>query len=90
MFDLFWEVYGKKVGKKAAATQWGRHISDEATAMAAIEGAQRQAEHTEKKYRKDPERWIRDHRWADDELIDPSGSAGTIARLQARVHREGL
>jgi len=90
LFDHFWNSYGKKVGKKAAQAQWNRHIPDEATANLAILKATQQAASTEKKFRKDPERWLRDHRWNDDEQIAPSGAAGTIARLQARVDREGL
>ena len=90
LFESFWEAYGKKVGKKAAAIQWKQHIKDEATAQRAISGALQQATTVEKKFRKDPERWIRGHRWDDDEIMVPSGSAGTIARLKARVVSEEL
>ena len=90
LFDSFWEAYGKKVGKKAAAVQWKKHVVDEATAQRAISGALQQAATVDKKFRKDPERWIRDHRWNDDEVLLPSGSAGTIARLKARVESEQL
>lgn len=89
-FDLFWNSYDKKVGKKAAQLQWGKNIPDAATANLAILKATQQAATVEKKFRKDPERWLRDHRWKDDDYITPSGAAGTIARLQARVDREGL
>jgi hypothetical protein len=90
LFDHFWNSYDKKVGKKAAKAQWSRHIPDEATANLAIIKATQQAASTDKKFRKDPERWLRDHRWEDDDAVQPSGAAGTIARLQARVDREGL
>jgi hypothetical protein len=90
LFDLFWNAYGKKVGRKSALAQWGKHVSDEATAQSAIAGALQQAAVVEKRYRKDPERWLRDHRWDDDEVMVASGSAGTIARLQARSKADQL
>jgi hypothetical protein len=90
LFEIFWVAYDKKVGKKAARTQWRKHISTEALGREAIAGAQRQAASVEKKFRKDPERWIRDHRWQDDEVLVATGSAGTLARLQQRVNQEGL
>jgi hypothetical protein len=90
LFDSFWEAYGKKVGKKATLGQWNRHVNDEATAQRAISAARQQASTVEKKFRKDPERWLRDHRWDDDEIMVPSGAAGTMARLKARVESEQL
>ena len=90
LFEVFWNVYDKKVGKKAALAQWSKHVTTEAVVQEAIAGAQRQAQNVEKKFRKDPERWIRDHRWQDDEVLAASGSAGTLARLQQRVDQEGL
>ena len=90
LFDSFWDAYGKKVGRKSALAQWGKHVPDEATAQRAIAAALQQAAVVEKRYRKDPERWLRDHRWDDDEVMVASGSAGTIARLQARSMADEL
>jgi hypothetical protein len=90
LFERFWITYDKKVGKKVTKLQWVKHVKDEATANLAILRASQHACGTEKKYRKDPERWIRDHRWEDDEILTPSGAAGTLARLQRRVDQEGL
>jgi len=89
LFENFWQDYGKKVGKKKAREQWQKQIPDEATADLAILAASRQASTTEAKFRKDPERWLRDHRWKDD-VITAGGQRSTIARLQERVDREGL
>ena len=90
LFEVFWVAYDKKVGKKAARIQWRNHVLEDTTARHAIAAAQLQAANVAKKFRKDPERWIRDHRWEDDEVLAPSGSAGTLARLQQRVNEEGL
>ena len=87
LFDDFWNAYGKKVGRKNAEAQWSRHVLDVATAEVVIQAAAQQASVVEKKYRKDPERWLRDHRWQDVDVLEPSGSAGTLARLRAKVER---
>ena len=89
LFENFWIAYGKKVGKKAARIQWGKQVPDEMTANMVIMAASRQAATTETKFRKDPERWLRDHRWEDDP-ITTGGQHSTIARLQGLVDREGL
>ena len=87
LFDSFWDAYGKKVGRKAALGHWLRHVPDVATAERAIAAASQQAASVERRYRKDPERWIRDHRWEDVDIIEPSGAAGTLARLRSKVER---
>jgi len=89
LFEKFWIAYGKKVGKKAARIQWNRQVPDVATANLAISSASRQAALTQTKFRKDPERWLRDHRWEDDP-VTTGGQQSTIARLQGLVDREGL
>lgn len=90
LFDRFWIAYDKKVGKKKAQQQWATHIKDEATANHAILKATQQAATVERQFRKDPERWIRDHRWEDDDQPAPKSLPSTISKLQQRVEREGL
>tara|TARA_R100001129_G_scaffold179513_1_gene156424 strand:+ start:137 stop:865 length:729 start_codon:yes stop_codon:yes gene_type:complete len=93
LFDQFWNAYGKKTGKKKAKEHWKKEVKDEITANLAIRKAAEQAAVTEPQYRKDPERWIRDHRW-DDEIVSAEqplkGSGATIARLRDVVDKEGL
>jgi hypothetical protein len=64
-FDRFWDAYGKKVGKKASKSQWTRHGCAE-IADTVVAAAKRLAASTEPKFRKDPERWLRDRRWEDE------------------------
>lgn len=90
LFDHFWIAYDKKVGKKKAQQQWVAHVKDEATANLAIQKATQQAVSVERQFRKDPERWIRDHRWEDDDQPAPNSLPSTITKLQQRVEREGL
>ena len=76
-----------------AKEQWKKQVKDETTANLAIRKAAEQAAVTELQFRKDPERWIRDHRW-DDEIVSAEqplkGSGATIARLRDVVDKEGL
>jgi|MDSV01.3.fsa_nt_gb hypothetical protein len=87
LFDSFWNAYDKKVGRKTSLLQWSKQVPDVATAEKAIAAARQQAKTVDRQYRKDPERWLRDHRWNDSAVLEPSGSAGTIARLRAKVER---
>jgi DNA-binding transcriptional ArsR family regulator len=73
-FDKFWEAYGRKVGKKAACGQWDRHVRGKVDPEMVIAAAAAYAAVTPVKYRKHPERWLRDHRWADEDC--GTGTAG--------------
>jgi hypothetical protein len=73
-FDAFWEAYGRKVGKKAACGQWDRHVRGKVDPEMVIAAAAAYAAVTPVKYRKHPERWLRDHRWADEDC--GTGTAG--------------
>jgi len=67
-FQRFWDAYGKKIGKKAAVSMWHRHVAAPSgpDPEAVIAAATQYAGVTDQKFRKDPERWLRDHRWEDD------------------------
>ena len=68
MFEKWWKLYDYKVGKQKAKEQWKKNVSEDIynTIMQhTIEYAK-----TEKKYRKHPERYLRDHKW-EDEIIIP-------------------
>lgn len=67
-FDLFWDAYGKKVGKAAAVGQWKKLKPNRALVQLIVSAAKRYAASTESKFRKDPERWIRDRRWEDEPM----------------------
>mgnify|MGYP003634871577 CR=1 FL=1 len=90
LFDTFWDSYGKKVGKKAAKTQWAKQICDEETANVAIAAAYAQSVNVEQQFRKDPERWLKDHRWTDEQTVSSQNGMGTLSRLRQLVEEEGL
>jgi hypothetical protein len=77
----FWEIYPRKVSKKAARARWRKALkhTDAATIIA---GARRYAEQVRREGRpkdkiKQPDGWLNDDRWADEDdakisLIDPN------------------
>ena len=88
-FELFWIEYDKKVGKKKAQDQWTKNVKDEVTAELVIRAAKSQRISTEAKYRKDPERWLRDHRW-EDEPVSAINTKSSIDRFKNYADTRGL
>ena len=64
-FENFYKAYGKPVGKKKAFDEWKKIKPDADLVLTMIAKASQQAKNIEVKYRKDPERWIKDRRWED-------------------------
>tara|TARA_B100000131_G_scaffold289853_1_gene302174 strand:- start:1824 stop:2366 length:543 start_codon:yes stop_codon:yes gene_type:complete len=90
LFDTFWDAYDKKRGKKNAKVQWIKQVTTEETANVVIAAAIAQKINVEQKYRKDPERWLRDHRWEDEQTVSSQSGMGTISVLRQLVEEEGL
>jgi len=88
-FELFWIEYDKKVGKKKAQDQWNKNVKDKATAELVIRAAKSQRISTEAKYRTDPERWLRDHRWLD-ESVSAISTKSSIDRFKNYADTRGL
>ena len=67
LFDQFWDLYDKKVGKKETLTKWDKlQISEMQTILNHVP-LYKQSQ-PDKKFRKDPERYI-SHRVWEDEII---------------------
>ena len=77
-FDLFWEAYGKKVGKVKAVSEWKKVSPNDELQAVIIAAASAYSATTELKYRKDPERWIKDQRWLDAESSTGNMFAGVV------------
>ena len=72
-FNEFWNVYDKKVGKPFAQKEWSKAKIDEKLLKTVLEQAKKYAQATDKKFRKDPERWIKYRGWEDEIIaIEPS------------------
>ena len=70
MFEGFWEFYDKKVGKDKAMVAWFKLTDEEVEKIRNTLPAYLEAHH-EKKYRKDPVRYL-SHKAFNDELVNAS------------------
>lgn len=68
-FDDFWNLYDKKVGKPNAQKEWAKAKIDGNLLKTVLEQAKKYAQTTEKKFRKDPERWIKYRGWEDEIIV---------------------
>jgi hypothetical protein len=84
-FDDFWIAYDKKVGKPNALKEWNRLTQKEKET--AINHVTQYVESREKKFRKDPERYLK-HRTFEDEIIQ-SHERNTDTRKQGLLHNLG-
>jgi hypothetical protein len=74
-FDKFWEAYGKKVGRGLALDAWEKAITREDPAVILAAVAPYVASKPEKKFRLDPERWLKRDSWTD-EIIENTPTNG--------------
>lgn len=84
-FEEFWDVYPRKVGKKAATTAFVKACR-KASAQAIIDGARRFAAdpNREEQFTPHPTTWLNQGRWEDDPLPTRAvKSSGTRTYLQA-------
>lgn len=79
-FAEFWFAYGKKTGKANSIREWKKLKPDSELIRRIIDAATCYSTVTELKYRKDPERWIRDRRFEDGEIsgAKPDFMAGAL------------
>lgn len=63
-FEQFWNLYGKKDGKKNSEVQWKKLKPEEK--VLAVENMDNHKGGKDKKYWKDPERYLKDKRWEDE------------------------
>ena len=68
-FDAFWDLYDKKVGKDKAAKLYAKlSASDKKTIFDYLPRYKRSQ--PDKKYRKNPETFLRNHSWEDEIITD--------------------
>jgi len=63
-FEQFWIAYDKKVDKKQTMAVWNKLSADDR--ILAVEGMDNHKSGRERKYWKDPVRYLRDRRWEDE------------------------
>jgi hypothetical protein len=75
-FEIFWNVYDKKVGRDNSLKAWFKLSEKEKEA--AIQGAPSYVSAKEKKYRKDPERYLKHKAWMDEVIGDKVVPAASV------------
>lgn len=76
-FALFWDAYGKKTGKQNAISQWKKIRPDAELLNVILQAAKVYAGSNEPKFRKDPERWLKERRWEDEAITTSQQMAKT-------------
>ena len=71
LFDEFWELYQKKVGKPNSIKEWNKLTLDEMEKVIEVCPNYIKA-HPDPKYRKDPERFLKNKCWNDEIILTPS------------------
>ena len=69
-FESFWKAYDKPIGKSNAFKVWKGIKVDEILMNSILEAAALQAKDVERRFRKDPERWLKGKHWEDGTLSD--------------------
>jgi len=83
-FVEFWEVYPKRVGRKAAATKWRTAVKT-ATPDEIIEAAKRYRDNPKRHpdYTANPETWLNQERWLDEPETPKQSGPVTVMDLYA-------
>lgn len=84
-FDDFWELYDKKVGRSKAEKLYSKiSTNDKAKIFEHIEPYKQSQ--PDKKFRKDPETYLRNRAW-EDEIIMPQNTKNNYQNL-INIHQE--
>lgn len=77
VFDQFWSVYPRKIGKPAAIKAWGRAVkrAKPAEIIAAAESYARRRQGEDPAFTKHPGPWLNDDRW-EAEATEAAAAAG--------------
>lgn len=71
-FDVFWEIYDKKVGKCKCEKLWAKLSAHDKEACLRYIPAYKQAQPF-KQYRKNPETFLRNRSWEDELILRDDG-----------------
>lgn len=82
-FDVFWDVYPRKVGKPVAARAFDKAIARAGSAAVVVDGARRLAADPnlpEKQFVPHPSTWLNRDGWADEALPARGGRGSVVSR----------
>tara|TARA_Y100001963_G_scaffold63728_1_gene88748 strand:+ start:4848 stop:5645 length:798 start_codon:yes stop_codon:yes gene_type:complete len=93
-FEIWYSLYDKKVTKKQATTYWDRNIKSEELINKIMQHTKVYIQNTEKQYRLDPLRYLRNEKWEDEIIIKEKSQADRekelLADAEERMHRNIL
>ncbi|MEN9389659.1 MAG: hypothetical protein RLY61_743, partial [Candidatus Parcubacteria bacterium] len=91
-FDTFWNLYEKKVGRPRSESLWKRIKTKDQEKILEYIPAYKKSK-PEKKFRKDPERFLRDKVWEDEIIVNetpPQEQGMTYKTVDEIMAEKGL
>ena len=74
-FDLWYSLYNKKTTKKQALSYWNKNIDSMSLIQTIMNHTKLYVSNTDKNYRLDPLRYLRNEKWEDEVIIKPKTQA---------------
>ena len=85
-FNVWWDLYDKKVGKPASLLNWNK--IDPAIYDTIFAHTRDYTRAIEKQFRKDPERYLKKESWTDEVITAESVADNAFANLERKYHNE--
>jgi hypothetical protein len=79
-FEIFWDLYDKKVERDSCQAKWNRLTNLERSAIIEYLPAYVKATPT-KKFRKNPETFLNNKSWKDEIIYDENGKQVTVSKM---------
>lgn len=73
-FLIFWRLYDKIINKKKTFVQWKKKQFTTEELEEVMKKVKLYVDNTEKRFRKDPERYVRDNCWENEVIIKSTGN----------------
>lgn len=87
-FDIFWNLYDKKIGKPKAEKKWNNLSLKDQEAILEHIPKYKQAQ-PNKTYRKNPETFFNNRSWEDELIIDTTANKGAWKCEYGHMHKKG-
>ena len=91
-FDIWYSLYDKKVTKKQATSYWDRNITSEQLIDKIMNHTRMYVQNTDKQYRLDPLRYLRNEKYEDEIIIKEKSQADRekelLADAEERMHKQ--
>ena len=93
-FEIWYSLYDKKVTKKQATSYWNKNVKSEQLIDKIMEHTRVYVQNTDKQYRLDPLRYLRNEKYEDEVIIKEKSQENRekelLADAEERMHRQIL